>query len=164
MGGTIERRRVPFTNSSDDTVNRRGKGAFGLESAKSRSRFTAPLRRLRVPLRSALNSQDERTVPNGVLETSSRKWSSMPVPFIWKSTQRNSSWPGDLICLQSKAEYICADLSIAHSLFPCSRAADHTFFVHVAKFGLSVTGIVSVCRQYVLFWPQDYNSHQPGLI
>ena len=51
----------------------------------------------------------------------------MTVPFIRKSTQRNSSWPGDLIYLQSKAEYICADLSIRHSLFPCSRAADHTF-------------------------------------
>ena len=36
----------------------------------------------------------------------------MTVPFIRKSTQRNSSWPGDLIYLQSKAEYICADLSI----------------------------------------------------
>src|SRR5258708_1170903 len=50
----------------------------------------------------------------------------MTVPFIRKSTQRNSSWPGDF-ALHPKAEYICADLSIASSLFPCSRAADHTF-------------------------------------
>src|SRR5580704_8493056 len=50
----------------------------------------------------------------------------MTVPFIRKSTQRNSSWPGDF-ALHPKAEYICADLSIHSSLFPCSRAADHTF-------------------------------------
>jgi len=29
--------------------------------------------------------------------------------------------------LQLKAEYICADLSIHSSLFPCSQTADHTF-------------------------------------
>jgi hypothetical protein len=40
-------------------------------------------------------SKDERTVPNGVLATCSLKWSSMTVPFIRKSTQRNSSWPGE---------------------------------------------------------------------
>ena len=51
-------------------------------------------RQLRVPPRSALDNEDERTVPNGVLATCSRKWSSMTVPFIRKSTQRNSSWPG----------------------------------------------------------------------
>src|SRR5277367_3152695 len=50
----------------------------------------------------------------------------MTVPFIRKSTQRNSSWPGDA-ALHTKAEYLCADLSIDPSLFPCSRAADHTF-------------------------------------
>jgi hypothetical protein len=50
----------------------------------------------------------------------------MTVPFIRKSTQRNSSWPGET-ALHLKAEYICADLSIDPSLFPCSRAADHTF-------------------------------------
>ena len=50
----------------------------------------------------------------------------MTVPFIRKSTQRNSSWPGETV-LHLKAEYICADLSIHPSLFPCSRAADHTF-------------------------------------
>jgi len=32
--------------------------------------------------------------------------------------------------LHTKAEYICADLSIDPSLFPCSPAADHTFFEH----------------------------------
>jgi type I restriction enzyme, R subunit len=31
----------------------------------------------------------------GVLETCSRKWSAMTVPFIRKTTQRNSSWPGE---------------------------------------------------------------------
>src|SRR5580658_6150020 len=31
------------------------------------------------------------------------------------------------ICLHRKAEYICADLSIDPSLFPCSQTADHTF-------------------------------------
>jgi hypothetical protein len=41
----------------------------------------------------------------------------MTVPFIRKSTQRNSSWPGDLN-LQQQAEYICADLSFDPSLFP----------------------------------------------
>ena len=35
----------------------------------------------------------------------------MTVPFIRKSTQRNSSWPGEP-ALHLKAEYICADLSI----------------------------------------------------
>ena len=50
----------------------------------------------------------------------------MTVPFIRKSTQRNSSWPGDF-ALHPKAEYICADLSIAPTLFPCSQTADHTF-------------------------------------
>ena len=50
----------------------------------------------------------------------------MTVPLIRKSTQRNSSWPGGST-LHTKAEYICADLSIAPSLFPCSQAADHTF-------------------------------------
>jgi hypothetical protein len=48
------------------------------------------------------------------------------VPFIRKNTQRNSSWPRDST-LHSKAEYICANLSIGTSVFPCSRAADHTF-------------------------------------
>ena len=76
--------------------------------------------------RSALDNEDERTVPNGVLATCSRKWSSMTVPFIRKSTQRNSSWPG-VSTLHTKAEYICADLSIHSSLFPCSQTADHTF-------------------------------------
>ena len=76
--------------------------------------------------RSALDNEDERTVPNGVLATCSRKWSSMTVPFIRKSTQRNSSWPG-VSTLHPKAEYICADLSIHSSLFPCSQTADHTF-------------------------------------
>jgi hypothetical protein len=76
--------------------------------------------------RSALDGKDERTAPNGVLPTCSRKWSLMTVPFIRKNTQRNSSWPGDS-ALHTKAEYICADLSIDPSLFPCSRAADHTF-------------------------------------
>jgi hypothetical protein len=64
--------------------------------------------------------------PNGVLATCSRKWSSMTVPFIRKSTQRNSSWPG-VSTLHTKAEYICADLSIHSSLFPCSQTADHTY-------------------------------------
>jgi hypothetical protein len=50
----------------------------------------------------------------------------MTVPFIRKSTQRNSSWPGEF-ALHTKAEYICADLSIDPSLFPCSQTADHTF-------------------------------------
>ena len=50
----------------------------------------------------------------------------MTVPFIRKSTQRNSSWPKET-ALHLKAAYICADLSIDPSLFPCSRAADHTF-------------------------------------
>src|SRR5258705_126288 len=36
----------------------------------------------------------------------------MTVPVIRKSTQRNSSWPGDY-ALHTKAEYICADLLIA---------------------------------------------------
>ena len=54
--------------------------------------------------RSVLDNQEERTVPNGVLETSYLKWSPMTVPFIRKFTQRNSSWPGDLICLQSKVD------------------------------------------------------------
>jgi hypothetical protein len=36
----------------------------------------------------------------------------MTVPFIRKSTQRNSSWPGEFV-LHRKAEYICADLSFA---------------------------------------------------
>ena len=58
--------------------------------------------------------------------TCSRKWSLMTVRFIRKNTQRNSSWPGDA-ALHTKAEYICADLSIDPSLFPCSRTADHTF-------------------------------------
>ena len=31
------------------------------------------------------------------------------------------------ICLHRKAEYICADLSIDPSLFPCSQTANHTF-------------------------------------
>jgi hypothetical protein len=44
---------------------------------------------------------------------------------IRKSTQRNSSWPGES-ALHTKAEYICADLSIDPSLFPCSQTADHT--------------------------------------
>ena len=30
--------------------------------------------------------------------------------------------------LHTKAEYICADLSIHSSLFPCSQTADHTFW------------------------------------
>ena len=77
--------------------------------------------------RSALDNQDERTVPNGVLATCSRKWSSMTVPFIRKGTQRNSSWPG-VSTLHTKAEYICADLSVHSSLFPCSQTADHTFW------------------------------------
>jgi hypothetical protein len=59
--------------------------------------------------------QDERTVPNGVLATRSRKWSSMTVPFFRKSSQRNSSWSG-VSTLHTKAEYICADLSV-HSRF-----------------------------------------------
>jgi len=57
----------------------------------------------------------------------------MTVPFIRKSTQRNSSWPGDF-ALHPKAEYICADLSIHSSLFPCSRAADHTLRELAAEF------------------------------
>jgi hypothetical protein len=41
----------------------------------------------------------------------------MTLPFIRKSMQRNSSWPGDST-LHTKAEYICADLSLHSSLFP----------------------------------------------
>ena len=66
----------------------------------------------RVPTRSATDSKDERTVPNGVLATCSRKWSYVTVPFIRKSSQRNSSWPGESV-LHRKAGYICADLSFA---------------------------------------------------
>ena len=38
--------------------------------------------------------------------------------------------------LHSKAEYICADLSIDSSLFPCSRAADYTFIGGVHDHGM----------------------------
>jgi hypothetical protein len=50
----------------------------------------------------------------------------MTVPFIRKNTQRNSSWPGDST-LHTKAEYICADLSLPSSLFPLQSEGGHTF-------------------------------------
>jgi hypothetical protein len=87
MGGAIERRRVPFNNDLDGHLSRRGKDAFGLD-AQNRAP-TLPHHGdddLEFPPRSALDSEDDRTVPHGVLETSSRKWFSMTVPVIRKST------------------------------------------------------------------------------
>src|ERR1700678_1228643 len=78
----------------------------------------------------------------------------MTVPFIRKSTRRNSSWPGDS-ALHSKAEYICADLSIDPSLFPCSPAADHTF---AGVPGVCSFSTIGVCNSPVR------KSHLPDLV
>lgn len=40
---------------------------------------------------------------------------------------RSATHHGQENLLHTKAEYICTDLSIASSLFPCSRVAGHTF-------------------------------------
>jgi hypothetical protein len=97
--------------------------------------------------------------PNGVLATCSRKWSSMTVPFIRKSTQRNSSWPGD--SAYTKAEYICAD---CRSPF-CSSLAVARRTIHCgnydAKFGSSFGGIVSVISPCLAGGPTWRRSRTP---
>ncbi len=49
----------------------------------------------------------------------------MTVPFIRKSTQRNSSWPGDSSPLKGRI-HLRRPVD-PPSLFPCSQTADHTF-------------------------------------
>jgi len=126
LGGTIERRRVPFTNSSNDRVNRRGKTC------------SAWKRKIALPLyRTTATAKSSTKVCTGWLRrtnSSQRRARNLfpkmvfhDRPVYQEEHAAQLIMAGDLIYLQSKAEYICADLSICHSLFPCSRAADHTF-------------------------------------
>jgi hypothetical protein len=78
----------------------------------------------------------------------------MTVPFIRKSTRRNSSWPGDS-ALHSKAEYICADLSIDPSLFPCSPAADHTFSGNLITIQRMNSSVLNPTKIAVLYYFGD---------
>ena len=105
----MERRRVPFADSSNDWVNHREKtpSAWERKMALPLYRTTATAK---VPPRSALDSKDEQTVPNGVLETYFPKMVPRDHPVYQEEHAAQVRWRGDLIYLQWTAEYICADL------------------------------------------------------